>query len=267
MVPPLPIVTLLYHSVYGAEESRVNYDISSGAFEAHARRISEGGHACIGVHDLCVEDPLGTNREGGVLVTFDDGRLDNYEVVSPILGRYEVRATFFVTPGKIGSSGYMSWWQLRELARHGMPIQSHGLTHRFLHTLSAGELDDELRVSKSEIEDRVGNRVEFLSLPGGFYSRRVLEAAWDNGYRGVFTSDPGIDRIDRPARRLMLRRYNITRSTSLEELSNILGRKAGTRLKYIACHRIKATARWALGSDAYYRVWSKLFKYLRRSGP
>lgn len=51
-----------------------------------------------------------------VLVTFDDGFLDNVEVAAPILSRYGIRAAFYLTVGLIGSSE--APWYSR--LRHGV---------------------------------------------------------------------------------------------------------------------------------------------------
>lgn len=257
------LVTLLYHSVYRTVDSNETYDVRVDAFEEHLRILKERNIRCIALEDL--SNPEGDSVESGnrAILTFDDGRRDNHEVVFPMLAEQAVRAVFFVNPARIGKAGYMDWPQLAELDRHGMSVQSHGLTHRYLHLLPPKDLDLELLESKAAIEDRIGTRVEFLSVPGGFYSREVIESAWRQGYRGIFTSDPGVDRIDPPARNTLFHRYNVTRDTSSAEVEDLLSGKHGIRLRRQAMHTVKSGIKRALGTTAYHWIWTNLRKHSR----
>lgn len=125
-----------------------------------------------------------------VLVTFDDGLVDNYTNAWPILKEKGLKAHFFIIVSKIGVPGYMNWEQIRELKDGGMIIGSHGMTHRILTELKDKDLDDELVESKKILEDKLGQAVDYLSLPRGFYDKRVIEMAKKSGYKAVFTSNP-----------------------------------------------------------------------------
>ena len=46
-----------------------------------------------------------------VLITFDDGYLDNYEVAFPVLRSHGVQGVFFLTTSLVGSC-YVPWWDL-----------------------------------------------------------------------------------------------------------------------------------------------------------
>jgi peptidoglycan/xylan/chitin deacetylase (PgdA/CDA1 family) len=48
-------------------------------------------------------------RRCRVLITFDDGYLDNYEIAFPILRSHGVQGVFFLATGLVGS-GYVTWW-------------------------------------------------------------------------------------------------------------------------------------------------------------
>lgn len=59
-----------------------------------------------------------------VLITFDDGYLDNYEVAFPILRQHGTRATFFVTTGFLDRHRLAWWdeiaWMVRTSTRSGI---------------------------------------------------------------------------------------------------------------------------------------------------
>jgi peptidoglycan/xylan/chitin deacetylase (PgdA/CDA1 family) len=121
-------------------------------------------------------------------MTFDDGLEDNYTIAYPILKEFGLKAYFFLLVGRIGTTGYMNWEQVRRLKEGGMTIGSHGMTHRILTELSDNELDYELFTSKSKIEAKLKSPVEYFSLPRGFSNRKIIEKAKHAGYKKIFTS-------------------------------------------------------------------------------
>lgn len=124
-----------------------------------------------------------------VAISFDDGTEGMYARAFPALLDRSMSATFFVTTSWIGSPGYMTWPQLREMKAAGMHIQSHTRTHPFLSELGREGLRDELRGSKEELDMRLGQDTDHVALPGGDAPRG---ACWreiaDAGYRIVGTS-------------------------------------------------------------------------------
>ena len=84
-----------------------------------------------------------------IVLTFDDGYLDNYVFALPLLKKYGFKGTIFVNPefvdkrnlirkqydgqgdvAGLETIGFMSWDELREIEQDGtMEIQSHALTH------------------------------------------------------------------------------------------------------------------------------------------
>jgi len=51
----------------------------------------------------------GSTRRCRVLITFDDGSLDNFELAYPVLHSLDVQGVFFLTTDMVGSS-HISWW-------------------------------------------------------------------------------------------------------------------------------------------------------------
>ncbi|MFC2340938.1 MAG: polysaccharide deacetylase family protein, partial [Selenomonas artemidis] len=83
--------------------------------------------------------------ERPVLITFDDGYVDNYTTAYPILKKYNLKATIFVVTGFLSKrKGYLTWDQLREMEQHGITIESHTVTHAPLPELSDDRIREEL---------------------------------------------------------------------------------------------------------------------------
>jgi peptidoglycan/xylan/chitin deacetylase (PgdA/CDA1 family) len=126
-----------------------------------------------------------------VALTFDDGGLDNYSVAFPILKERELTGTFFVITKTVGTTGQMSWAQLKEMVDAGMAVQSHSYSHPGLPGASDERLRSELVNSRASIEQQVEQPVYVLSYPAGEYDARVIEAAEAAGYVMAVATDKG----------------------------------------------------------------------------
>jgi peptidoglycan/xylan/chitin deacetylase (PgdA/CDA1 family) len=73
-----------------------------------------------------------------VTLTFAD-TLDTQTKAGPMLARYGMRATFFLSSGRIGTGGHLTLAQVRELAAAGHEVGSHTIDHVDLETVSLAE--------------------------------------------------------------------------------------------------------------------------------
>ncbi len=115
-----------------------------------------------------------------MVVTFDDGYLDNFNCAAPVLKEYGVPSTFFITAGLIGTNHvtpwdehlrghvpWMTWPQVRELQAQGFDIGSHTMTHIDLGVVDPKVARQELQESKQVLEDRLGTRIPLFAYPFG----------------------------------------------------------------------------------------------------
>lgn len=135
-------------------------------------------------------DEAARQREA-VSITFDDGNRSDVEIAVPELERRKLEAIFFIVADRLGQPGYLDAGDLREMARAGMRIGSHGLEHRSWRTLDDDLLETHLREARSIIEDAAGVPVTAASCPFGEYDRRVLRHLRETGHERVYTSDGG----------------------------------------------------------------------------
>lgn len=258
MTKNIPI--LLYHELFPADGSNSkNYSMTGETFESHVKYLSENGF-----RSLTPDDLIGGGRieKGGkgVIISFDDGYKSDYSTALPALKKFGMKAVFFVTAGWVGTAGFVTWEDLIEMRSLGMSIGSHGLTHRFLSDLDKNELRSELAESREALEKRLGARIGFLSLPGGFGSGRVLREAKAAGYRGVCTSIPGLNGARRGEEFSVFNRFVMTRKTSFEEFKAVVNGDAGTLAAYRAKHHLKNGIKKVLGSKNYYALWARFFR-------
>jgi peptidoglycan/xylan/chitin deacetylase (PgdA/CDA1 family) len=157
--------------------------------------------------------------ENPILLTFDDGYLDNYSAAWPILRQYGFRATFFIITNSVGP-GMMNWDQLNDLARQRNSIGSHTVHHYDLAMISAKQQKDELSLSKKELENHIGISVQAFCFPSGRYNKTTLELMPTLGYRLGFTTKPG--KVHLGDDLLTLKRLRISGGMSLTTFQKLI---------------------------------------------
>jgi peptidoglycan/xylan/chitin deacetylase (PgdA/CDA1 family) len=119
-----------------------------------------------------------------VVISFDDGWEDQFVYALPKLEEYHFNATFFVVTNFVGSSGFVSWPQLRKMLAAGMEIGSHTRSHPRLDKITnAGTLWDQIYASKQILESQLGARVDEFAYPFGSYNAASASIVRLAGYR------------------------------------------------------------------------------------
>lgn len=124
------------------------------------------------------------------VITFDDGGVSAMAAADMLEARERI-GHFFVTANYIGTRGFLSEDQIRELAQRGHVIGSHSCSHplRMGHC-PWPQLLDEWSRSRSILGAIVGREIDEASVPGGDFAPQVAEAAARAGITRLFTSEP-----------------------------------------------------------------------------
>ena len=219
------LVVLMYHKVNDVLGNTVTVPVS--LFDEQLAQLGELGYTPVSLEDVLAyyrdQAPL---PERAVLITFDDGYLDNLENAVPVLKRCGYPAVLFVPIGYLDESRplphdehlaangvlnrTLDWEQLRELEGAGVRIESHGIGHRPLADLELDEATREITLSKLRLEERLGRRVRAFAYVKGseaHYRPVHLSLLRQAGYELAFTSISGANgpRTDP----LQLHRYNV----------------------------------------------------------
>lgn len=193
-------------------------------------------------------------------ITFDDGEQSQFHNALPVLAEYGFKATYFVTPGLIGTvEKFLGWDDLRTLQASGHAVESHGWSHKFLTFCSEVELAHELQASKQSLEDNLGTAVEEISVPGGRWDPRVLHACAAAGYRRVYVSDPWVEAEIGDME--IIGRFMMRRTTTIAELKKIVVKDPGTLRKLRLRSQVRESLVGVLGDNLYHRLWCRLTGY------
>ncbi|MEQ1887033.1 MAG: polysaccharide deacetylase family protein, partial [Bryobacteraceae bacterium] len=168
-VRPSKSMIFMFHGIESAKDS-YQYDNSTplhsrSVFECFVAWLRQAARI-VPLEDILCE-PQSDDGVARAALTFDDGLLNHYTAVYPLLRELDARATFFVPSGLIGTPGQMTRAMIRELSAGGMSIGSHTVTHPALPALSLREAHAELYESKAALEDLTGKPCADLAYPYG----------------------------------------------------------------------------------------------------
>jgi peptidoglycan/xylan/chitin deacetylase (PgdA/CDA1 family) len=199
-----------------------------------------------------------------LFLTFDDGGAGAYAHVAEALELYGWRGHFFVATARIGSPGFLTGSQIRELRGRGHVVGTHSHSHPTrMGACPPDQILDEWRRSMGVLADILGEPVLTGSVPGGFYTSAVGQAAARAGLRLLFTSWP-TTRSWRAGECRMLGRYTIRRWSSAPEAAALASGGVRPRISQWVLFRSLHVLR-SLAGDRYTRL-RQLFwaKYGRR---
>ncbi len=189
---------LMYHHVSelppDADVYRRDLTVSPEAFEAQLQYLERAGYHPVTLTDVYLNLTQGYPLpEKPVVLTFDDGYRDAYEVVFPKLLDHGFPATFFVlaTPAHYESEEYLTWAQAREMSDAGMSIQAHGRDHVDLRGRPYDFLVYQILGIKEAIEYHTDRTPRFFCYPSGRRDDRVIKVLESAGYWGAVTTEWG----------------------------------------------------------------------------
>ncbi|MBI5583920.1 MAG: polysaccharide deacetylase family protein [Deltaproteobacteria bacterium] len=217
MIKAVPILT--YHHVNPLPEDMVT--VTPEHFEAQMAFLKQQGDRTLFIDELLdwMAEKIVLDQKA-VVLTFDDGYLDNYRFAYPLLKKYGLRATIFLVTGwageeraeedlarvyshqecrelsEAGKAGRMAlnWEEARRLEKEGLVrIESH--THQHDKNLYADlvALRASLCFSQEAFQERLGKKSTCLCWPGGRYNAESLEAAREFGFTSCCTTERGLN--------------------------------------------------------------------------
>lgn len=191
-IAPAPADLRVYRSLY----------VSPGKFARQMWLLKQLGY--MGLSMSAALPYLRGQRQGRIVViTLDDGYVDNLDSALPILQGFGFSATAYMVSGYIGrfnawdserlaiKKPLMSVAELRRWTEAGMEVGAHTRTHPRLTRCSDAELQAEVHGCKIELEDRLGSAVTQFCYPYGDVDDRVAAVTREAGYEAATTTGRG----------------------------------------------------------------------------
>lgn len=175
--------------------------------EKHFKLIKKMGLETLTFRDLKDRGLIHRLQPGKrfIMITVDDGYQDNYELLLPLLEKYQLKANIYVVTGENFNRwdvehptkpekkvNLMSPSQIKALHDSGLvEIGGHTLTHPKLDTLTDDEQRKEIIKNKHQLEDVIGIPLCSFAYPYGFHNEASKQIAKEAGYDFAIATDSG----------------------------------------------------------------------------
>lgn len=221
----LPILMYHYLSIPpdNADIYRQDLSVTPENFRQQLTYLRDNGFTTIDLYDLALA--LANQIQlppKPIILTFDDGYVDNYHNAFPILQQFGMKAVFFIITNPIeqGDGQYMTWEMVREMQLAGMSIELHSQTHPDLTLLTHSDKVWEIKAAQQLIYERVGHYPLFLAYPGGRYDEAVLGVVREADLWGAVTTTWGAQH--HYERRYELKRMRMRLTTTMPIFASIV---------------------------------------------
>jgi len=213
------VPVLYYHSVRESADNEVT--ISPESLRMQLEYIKDQGYITLTLDELknylLNSSPI---PDKSIVITFDDGYMDNYYNAFPILKNLNMVATIFCITSDLDGSYYLSKEAIREMSDYGIDIESHTVNHPKLNQLTYDKQLSELKESKETLESITGKKVDSIAYPFGDFNDDSVKAAKDSGYTLAFTTKRGLS--DRDDNILKLDRIYISSKYDMSTFKEVL---------------------------------------------
>ncbi len=201
---------LMYHKIgdYPPASELKKLWVTTADFRKQLEYLRDHGYTAIDFRDWRdAETGIKPLPEKPVLITFDDGYGNNYDLAFPLLKEFGMKACVFLVYETIEQHNawhdpktepwlkMLTWAQIKEMQDSGLvEFGSHTMRHRNLAELPLDELKWELAESKKRLEEKLGREMLGFAYPygSGAYRADVRQSALDAGYRFDFSIKQGI---------------------------------------------------------------------------
>lgn len=226
---------LMYHNVLKGDKKQSVYCINQNSLRKDFEYLKNNGYRVISFDEL-LDYVYGRNRlpQKAVMITFDDGYVNNVKYALPLLEEYGYTALFSVvgsytlldkTNPKVGGDFvYLGWQEIYELSKNKyaeIALHSydlHALKPRLGCAKLANESDEEYKkLIKSDTQRLIdklydvglsGNFAKIYTYPYGKYTKLSQEVLTDMGVEITLTCNEGTNHIYNINSLKLLKRIN-----------------------------------------------------------
>lgn len=175
--------------------------------EKHFKLLKRLGYQTLTFADLAEQgfsERLSPNKKY-IMITVDDGYKDNYELLFPLLKKYNFKAVIYAVTGEQFNRWdvehpdnpekrveLMSPAQIKEMADSGLvEFGGHTLTHPHLDTLDKLTQHIEIKENKEQLEQLIGQPLLSFAYPFGSHNQDSKDLSQELGYPFAVATNSG----------------------------------------------------------------------------
>lgn len=200
------IPVIMYHRVIqniDTESGKHGTYVTIKQFRDHLNILKDGGYIPITFKDLSLIPIYKRFEKKYIILTFDDGYIDNYTYAFPILKEFGFKAIIYLVSDRTYNKWdvdltdektflMMNLPMLEEMRDSGLiEFGGHTLTHPKLSKLSDSQMKDEIFKDKSHTENKLNIKLNSFAYPYGDLDNRAKKLVSDAGYPFGVATDSG----------------------------------------------------------------------------
>ncbi len=171
--PQVPV--LCYHRIEAGRKD--DYTVSPETFAAHMQVLVDSGYTSILPSQLY--DYLLYNKtlpEKPVMITFDDSRVEHFEIAAKEMEKRGFRGVFFIMTITYNKKNYMTTDQIAALSKAGHEVGLHSWDHTMVSKyLTEEDWKKNVISPKEKLESIIAKPVNYWAYPYGISNRASME--------------------------------------------------------------------------------------------
>lgn len=189
---------IMYHHVQPMAEATAkgqgSLSVDPGFFDQQMAYVASAGYRTISAEELVNALRSHTQLGKVMVITLDDGYLDNYTYAFQILKKYNLVGNIFVATGLLGGTGpntYFTWDQLKEMVGSGhIFAYDHTWSHYPTGSGNAQKDQYEIMTAKSQLESNLGGQQHIFAYPygSGENNGSLTRLLASDGFTGAFST-------------------------------------------------------------------------------
>jgi len=188
------VFILCYHAFL---EKKDPYSFTEDQFREQLRKLKNNGYNFVSFEDI-VNDRISGDKN--ILISIDDGNRSVYHAYYSVMKPMGIKPLLGIYPAIISRMHYaMTWEQVRDLAKQGCYIASHGYHHMFLsekyYNKDQAGFKKEIYTSKKTLEEKLDRKIETMVYPFGVNSDIAIRELKNAGYKYGLTIIPRMSSV------------------------------------------------------------------------
>ncbi len=199
MVSRSHVPILSYHHIrdWAAGETQADkeYIVPIGRFRAEMDDLQKHNWHTITPDQL--QDYLASGRplpDKPVMLTFDDGDVNQWTYAVPELQKRHFTATFFIMTVTLDKANYLSSGQVKALDRMGMTIGAHTWDHHRVTKYTDADWEQQITKPTKQLEEITGHPIKIFAYPYGLWNEAAIphlkQAGFVAAYQLADKTDP-----------------------------------------------------------------------------
>ncbi|MEO8405710.1 MAG: polysaccharide deacetylase family protein, partial [Chitinophagaceae bacterium] len=118
-----------------------------------------------------------------IMLTFDDTRIDQFDVARTVLQKYGYKGVYFIMTVSLGRPGYMTKEQVKQLSDEGNTIGSHTWDHHNVKLYAGNDWVTQIEKPSKQLEAITGKRIDYFAYPFGLWNKEAIPHLKEHGFK------------------------------------------------------------------------------------